>query len=67
MDRDGLGLLPDEVADQVAALRHQCAIRGIEANFAQAGLAWLTPEREARADAEFLRLQREPKPSLVPA
>jgi organic radical activating enzyme len=67
MDRDGLGILPDEVADQVAALRHRCAIHGIEADFAQAGLAWLTPEREARADAEFLRLQSEPNTSLVTA
>jgi organic radical activating enzyme len=58
-ERYALGPLPEEVADQVAILRHQCAIRGIEASFAQAGLTWLTPERAARVEAMLQRLQRE--------
>jgi len=54
--RAGIGL-PEEVSDHVALLRHECARRGIEVSFAQAGMAWLTPEREARIDQEFRRLQ----------
>jgi organic radical activating enzyme len=58
-ERAAEGPLPEEVADQTAILRHESAIRGIEATFAQAGLAWLTPEREARVEARLHGLQRE--------
>lgn len=56
LNRGGIPL-PEEVVDQFAILRHECARRDIEAVFAQAGLAWLTPERASRAEAEFQRLQ----------
>ena len=51
--------LPEEVTDYVAVLRHECMKRGIEAEFAQAGLAWLTAERTERIERELSRLNRE--------
>jgi organic radical activating enzyme len=53
--RTGLGL-PEEVAEYAALLRHECRRRGIVAEFAQAGLGWLTPERQERMEREFERL-----------
>ncbi|MFZ2066898.1 MAG: radical SAM protein [Xanthobacteraceae bacterium] len=55
--RNGVGL-PEEVTDYVAALRHECARRGIIVEFAEAGLAWLTPERVARIEREIGQLER---------
>lgn len=55
--RNGLGL-PEEVADYVAVLRHECMIRGITAEFAESGLVWLTPERNARIERAIERLAR---------
>ena len=55
--RNGVGL-PEEVTDYVAALRHECARRGIIVEFAEAGLAWLTPERVARIERELGQLER---------
>jgi organic radical activating enzyme len=58
--RDGVGL-PEEVAEYVAVLRHECMKRGIMVEFAEAGLAWLTPERATRIERELDRLQRTPE------
>ena len=49
-ERAGIGL-PEEMCDHLAILRHQCEKRGIVVEFAQSGLIWLTPEREARVRA----------------
>ena len=48
--------LPEEVTSYVALLRHECMKRGIEVEFAQSGLAWLTPERATRIERELRRL-----------
>lgn len=50
--------LPEEVTDYVAILCHECTKRGIHAEFAQAGLAWLTPERTARIERKLNSLNR---------
>jgi hypothetical protein len=50
--------LPEIVADHIAVLRHECIKRGIEAEFCQVGLAWMTPERTARIERELERLNR---------
>jgi pyruvate-formate lyase-activating enzyme len=55
LERGGIKL-PEEVADHVAVLRYECARRGIEVDFAQSGLPWLTPERTARIEREMERL-----------
>lgn len=57
--RNDLGL-PEEVAEYVAVLRHECMIRGITAEFAESGLVWLTPERNARVERALERLARAP-------
>lgn len=49
---------PEVIADYVAVLRHECMKRGIIVEFAQSGMAWLTPDREARIEAELERLNR---------
>lgn len=49
--------LPDHVADYAARLQHECDKRAIIVEFSQGGAGWLTPERRARMDAEFGRLQ----------
>jgi organic radical activating enzyme len=49
---------PEVIADYVAVLRHECMKRGIIVEFAQSGMAWLTPEREARIERELERLSR---------
>ena len=54
--RNGVGL-PEEVTDYVAALRYECSRRGIIVEFAEAGLAWLTPERVARIERELEQLE----------
>jgi hypothetical protein len=50
------GPLPEAICDRVAELRYDCLSRGIEAAFAESGLAWLTPERTARIEQELNRL-----------
>jgi hypothetical protein len=57
-ERHYLGPLPEEVTDSAALLRYECAIRGIDVAFAQAGLVWLTPDREARMEQVLQRLQQ---------
>lgn len=57
MLRNNMGL-PEEITDYVALLRHECAKRGIVVDFAQAGMAWLTPERTERVERELERLKR---------
>ena len=49
LERAGTGL-PEEITDYVAVLRHECMRRGIVVQFAESGLAWLTPERTARIE-----------------
>lgn len=56
--REHLGALPDIVTDYIAILRHECAKRGIVAEFGQAGVPWLTPERIERIERELDRLKR---------
>jgi organic radical activating enzyme len=51
--------LPEEICDHLALLRFGCEKRGIQAEFAQSGLIWLTPEREARVEREIERLRHE--------
>jgi organic radical activating enzyme len=51
--------LPEEICDHLAVLRHGCEKRGIVVEFAQSGLAWLTPEREARVEREIARLRQQ--------
>jgi organic radical activating enzyme len=62
--RGGVGL-PEEVTLHVAILRHECMKRGILVEFAEAGLAWLTPERQALIESEIKRLERGPDLSAV--
>jgi organic radical activating enzyme len=50
--------LPDEVADYVAVLRYECMRRGITAEFAESGLAWLTDERKVRVERKLEQLGR---------
>lgn len=57
-ERHGISL-PEEVADQVAILRYECMRNGIETEFAQAGMSWLTPEREARIESSLQKLIQE--------
>lgn len=54
-ERGGIAL-PEEVTDYVAVLRHECNKRGIVVEFAESGLAWLTPERAERVERELERL-----------
>jgi organic radical activating enzyme len=56
--RQDLGELPDIITDSIAILRHECAKRGIVAEFGQAGVPWLTPERIERIERELDRLNR---------
>jgi hypothetical protein len=56
--RQGLGPLPEITTDYIALLRYECAKRGIEAEFAQVGLAWLTRERAERIERELERLNQ---------
>ena len=51
--------LPEEICEHLAVLRHGCEKRGIVVEFAQSGLAWLTPEREARVEREIGRLRQQ--------
>jgi organic radical activating enzyme len=53
------GPMPEEIADKVALLRYECAISGIEVAFMQVGLAWFTPERNARVERAFEALVRQ--------
>jgi organic radical activating enzyme len=53
------GPMPEEIADKVALLRYECALRGIEVAFMQVGLAWFTPERNARVERAFEALVRQ--------
>ena len=55
--REALGSLPEAITDNIAALRHECLKRGIEAEFAQVGMAWFTPERVERIDRAFEQLK----------
>ena len=55
--RGGL-MLPEETTHYVAVLRHECMKRGIEVDFAQSGLVWLTPERIERIERELECLRR---------
>jgi organic radical activating enzyme len=57
-ERAGI-FLPEEICDHLAMLRHGCGKRGIQVEFAQSGLVWLTPEREARVEREIERLRRQ--------
>jgi hypothetical protein len=57
-ERAGI-VLPEEVCDHVALLRYGCEKRGIQAEFAQSGMVWLTPERKARIEREIERLRQE--------
>lgn len=61
------GTMPEEIADKVALLRYECAIRGIEVSFMQVGLAWFTPERQARVDRVLAELvaQHGPLPAAA--
>jgi organic radical activating enzyme len=61
------GPMPEEIADKVALLRYECAVRGIEVGFMQVGLAWFTPERNARIERALQALvqQRGPIPVSV--
>jgi len=54
--RGGIGL-PEEAIEHTAVLCHECEKRGIEVAFAQAGMAFLTPERQGRLDRELQRLR----------
>lgn len=53
-------VLPEIIADYAALLRYECEKRGIHVDFAQSGLAWLTPERTARMERELERLRQSP-------
>jgi organic radical activating enzyme len=55
--RNGVGL-PEQVVHYVAILRYECMRRGIIVEFAEAGLAWLTPERVASIELELEHLER---------
>jgi MoaA/NifB/PqqE/SkfB family radical SAM enzyme len=50
------GKMPEVIADQIALLRYECAARGIETAFMQVGLAWFTPERQARIEERYATL-----------
>jgi pyruvate-formate lyase-activating enzyme len=54
--RAGRTPLPEIITDHIAVLRHECAKRGIVAEFAQVGMAWLTPERTKRIERGLERL-----------
>ena len=56
-ERDGQ-VYPEVIADHVAVLRHECMKRGIIVGFAQSGLSWLTPQREAHIEQELERLNQ---------
>jgi organic radical activating enzyme len=49
---------PESLTERIAALRYECWKRGIVAEFAQVGMAWLTPERAERIERELERLKR---------
>jgi len=53
------GAMPEEIADKVALIRYECAMRGIEVAFAYVGMSWFTPERNARIEEAFEALVRE--------
>jgi organic radical activating enzyme len=56
--RRGPEPLPEIITDYIAVLRHECAKRGMVAEFAQVGLAWLTSERTERIERELANLIR---------
>jgi hypothetical protein len=58
LERAGI-TLPEEICDHLAVLRYGCEKRGIHVAFAQSGLIWLTPEREARVEREIERLRQQ--------
>jgi organic radical activating enzyme len=58
-DRAHLGPLPEEIVEYTARLRRSCAAHRIEVEFAQAGLAWLTPEREAAIEIALAAMSGE--------
>jgi molybdenum cofactor biosynthesis enzyme MoaA len=49
---------PESLTEHIAALRYECWKRGIVAEFAQVGMAWLTPEREQRIERELERMKQ---------
>lgn len=57
--------LPEEICDHLAVLRYECEKRGIHVEFAQSGMVWLTPEREARVEREIERLRRDDAATLA--
>jgi hypothetical protein len=65
-ERGGVAL-PEEICDHLAILRHGCAKRGINVEFAQSGLVWLTPERQARVEREIERLRLQDATAAPPS
>lgn len=51
--------LPEEITEYLARLQHKAVNNGIEVAFAQSGLAWLTPERAARAEQALQGLREK--------
>jgi pyruvate-formate lyase-activating enzyme len=51
--------LPEEIADRIARMQYDCDRFGIVMDFAQSGLAWMTPERTARIERELQRLKSD--------
>ena len=49
--------LPEEITERLGELRYCCVAKGVELALAESGLAWLTPERAARVEEAFQRLQ----------
>jgi organic radical activating enzyme len=59
--RQDLEEMPDVITDYIAMLRHECAKRGIVAEFGQGPIPWMTPERIERIEREFNRLKSADK------
>ena len=57
--------LPEVICDHLAVLRYECEKRGIHVAFAQSGMVWLTPEREARVEREIEHLRRDDAATLA--
>jgi hypothetical protein len=55
--RQDLGELPEIITDYIAIFRHECAKRGIVAEFGQGPIPWMTPERIERIERELDRLK----------
>jgi pyruvate-formate lyase-activating enzyme len=67
--RQDLGQLPEIITDYIAILRHECAKRGIVAEFGQGPIPWMTPERIERIERELDRLKSadEAKAGFTPS